>query len=294
MIDGHALCVDSKLRSGAGSPWLAPGAGCGHCPAVFLGRWHQWLMTAPPVLSPLEPCPAPFYPGVRPSLQIGNGPWALIPSRRASPCCIIYFRVACVGIFGQAPCWPPPPLPAWPHGSARCVPTLHTHLSFPDCPWLSGGLSHLMLTLLGCHSWCPLPKFPSHSINLRHHCQIHSAKISLKRLFPFFFLIPDSLQDQIKTGAYNSWLFTICPNLWAPLFFTTPFAQNKWSTWTRLCSLTLDVWRLLALRVPCRGENISPPFFLGTTPNTPGTAHPGNKGFFRGCFYCDPSPLSHS
>lgn len=161
-------------------------------------------------------------------------PEASSPPGKPAPCSIIYFLVACVGIFGQFPCGPPPPPPAWPRGS-----TLPTQLSsFPDCRWLSGGLSHLMLKLLeGWHNWYPLPKLPSHSIHLRHHCQIHCAKISLKKVisFFFFFLIPDSLQDQIKTGAYNSWLFTIWPNLWAPLFFMTPFAQNIWSTWTRLC-----------------------------------------------------------
>lgn len=70
-----------------------------------------------------------------------------------------------------------------------CVHTLPTHLSsFPDCRWLSGGLSHLMLKLLeGCHNWYPLPKLPSHSIHLRHHCQIHCAKISLKKVISFFF-----------------------------------------------------------------------------------------------------------
>ena len=163
------------------------------------------------------------------------------PPGKPAPCSIIYFRVACVGIFGQFPQWPPPPLPAWPRGSTGCMPTLHTHLSsFPDCHWLSVGLNHLMLKLLeGCRSWNPLPKFPSHSIHLRHHCQIHRAKISLKKVISFFFfLIPDSLQDQIKTGAYNSWLFTVWPNLWAALSFTTPFAQDICSTWTRLCSLT--------------------------------------------------------
>ena len=85
MIDGHALCVDSKLRSGSGSPWLALGAGCGHCLAVFLCRWHQWLTMAQPVLSPVERCPAPFYPRVGLSLQISNGPRSLISSRQASP-----------------------------------------------------------------------------------------------------------------------------------------------------------------------------------------------------------------
>lgn len=85
LTDGHASCVDSKLRSGSGSPWLALGAGCGHCLAIFPCRWRQWLMAAPPVLSPLELHPAPFYTGARRSLQISNGTLTLISSRQASP-----------------------------------------------------------------------------------------------------------------------------------------------------------------------------------------------------------------
>ena len=68
-----------------GESVAGPRAGCGHCLAVFLCRWHQRLTTAQPVLSPLERCPAPFYPRVGLSLQISNGPRSLISSRQASP-----------------------------------------------------------------------------------------------------------------------------------------------------------------------------------------------------------------
>ena len=235
------------VRGQQAQKWLgesvaALGVGCGHRLAVFLCRWHKWLTTAQPVPSPLECCPAPFYPRVGLSLQISNGPRSLISSRQASPLIHHLFPRRLRWDLWSVPLRAsstPASLASWLH---VCVHTLPTHLSsFPDCCWLSGGLGHLMLKLLeGCHNWYPLPKLPSHSIHLRHHCQIHCAKISLKKVisFFFFFLIPDSLQYQIKTGAYNSWLFTIWPNLWAPLFFTTPFAQNVWYTWTRLCSPT--------------------------------------------------------
>lgn len=85
LTDGHASCVDSKLRSVSGSPWLALGLGCGHCLAIFPCRWRQQLTAAPPVLSPLELHPAPFYTGASQSLQISNGTQTLISSRQASP-----------------------------------------------------------------------------------------------------------------------------------------------------------------------------------------------------------------
>ena len=71
--------------------------------------------------------------------------------------------------------------------SWRCVLRAHlAHLSLlpvPWLPWLSLGLNHLLLKFLeGCHSWFPLPKLPSHSVHLTHHCQIHSAKILLKNV----------------------------------------------------------------------------------------------------------------
>lgn len=105
-----------------GESVAALGAGCGHRLAVFLCRWHQWLTTAQPVPSPLERCPAPFYPRVGLSLQISNGPRSLISSRQASPLLHRLFPSRLRWIFGQFPCGPPPPLPAWPRGSA-CVCT---------------------------------------------------------------------------------------------------------------------------------------------------------------------------
>ena len=159
------------------------------------------------------------------------------PPGKPAPCLIIYFRVACVGIFGQFPWWPPPPLPAWPCGSEGCMPTLHTHLSSFRLPLAECGSQSPDAEIIRRLS--QLESSSQTSFSFRHHCQIHSAKISLKKVISFFFfLIPDSLQDQIKTGAYNSWLFTVLPNLWAPLSFTTPFAQDICPTWTRLCSLT--------------------------------------------------------